>query len=663
MQGNSLLLKLFGIMLLGLLALSSMFAVEDNQVQNLSVADAPFDSGNGLILRWIPLPKEARVIEYRVYRGACPDTLFMVGQIPVNAKIGVAADTMYYYDKSWNPLVDIDSKTKLKKEEKQEPDSPLYREVPSDPVILKELLKHYSYLGIIPPNEYFFKSHRIEVPAEEEGDDSEIYAGLRQRQLRVYSQLKANREYYYAVLAINKERKFYPVSEIASGIPRENPPEATSKFYGVNVEDGNRLQFQWTFPLYSTDFVSSGVWMLPKTELTVFEEYREYQKLKEVYDKYMMDNPDSEIEAPVEITNPAIRISYLNNSTITGSDALIYDAVEITDGRFVDEDNDINVEVPANLEDYIFSLSFGDGYRNTSFSAPIELKVNQVNDLPVLPEFEVADKPADKGDRTTLYWGKPVVNLTNTTFLNDEASKLKINYELISNNAYTVKNIFFKAFVNGGEVGIVNEFYQDNKIVVKVPGTNLAQKGLVLDIEISFRTIPELAADYMFQQSLKFDDVSKSLKPGSLMYIDPVTKIPEEVNKYQYYPYRRRLGNDLFKQVKKVGGAVREWDDNIGYLESHYKGVSDIDLKTGFFLISPMQDMGYSAADSMSISTSIFQQDAEMAWNDIQNRIDRYQTTADTLEGEQQKSYLDEIDRLSGQIDKIKNSVLLAKAD
>jgi len=53
-------------------------------VRDLTVEDIPNDDGSGLMISWIPLDIDKRVIEYRIYRGASPDTLFFVGNISVN---------------------------------------------------------------------------------------------------------------------------------------------------------------------------------------------------------------------------------------------------------------------------------------------------------------------------------------------------------------------------------------------------------------------------------------------------------------------------------------------------------------------------------------------------------------------------------------------------
>ncbi|MDZ4122232.1 MAG: hypothetical protein U1C33_07400, partial [Candidatus Cloacimonadaceae bacterium] len=42
-------------------------------IEGFELLDNPHDDGSGVILKWKPLPKEHRIIEYRIYRGISPD--------------------------------------------------------------------------------------------------------------------------------------------------------------------------------------------------------------------------------------------------------------------------------------------------------------------------------------------------------------------------------------------------------------------------------------------------------------------------------------------------------------------------------------------------------------------------------------------------------------
>jgi len=132
-----------------------------NVVQDFKIEDVPFDDGTGLILSWKPLHKDKRVIEYRIYRGVSPDTLFYHASVQVNVKTGVASDRMYYYDTSYNPLIDIESPGKLKKEKQQGPDSPLYRNVPRDQKIASIMAEKLDLISIVDKADLYKRATKL----------------------------------------------------------------------------------------------------------------------------------------------------------------------------------------------------------------------------------------------------------------------------------------------------------------------------------------------------------------------------------------------------------------------------------------------------------------------------------------------------------------------
>ena len=87
----------FGLMLLFVYYI--IFADDAFVVRDLRVEDNPHDDGSGLIVKFRPLPAEARIIEYRIYRGVSPDTLFLLGRIEVNPR-GHVGDEVLFFDAS-----------------------------------------------------------------------------------------------------------------------------------------------------------------------------------------------------------------------------------------------------------------------------------------------------------------------------------------------------------------------------------------------------------------------------------------------------------------------------------------------------------------------------------------------------------------------------------
>ena len=175
--GYFLLLIVFSFLLYPHL---SQAAIDESSyiVEDLMVEDIPNDDGSGLMISWKPLPKEKRIIEYRVYRGVKPDSMFYIGKIDVNVKTGVAGDVMYFDDVAFNYFVDVQSSGKLRREKQQPIGSPLFQRYPRDVNITGPRLDDYYILGVISENDFFYKNRRIEVATEE---DTTIYAGLKVR--------------------------------------------------------------------------------------------------------------------------------------------------------------------------------------------------------------------------------------------------------------------------------------------------------------------------------------------------------------------------------------------------------------------------------------------------------------------------------------------------
>jgi hypothetical protein len=252
--------------------------VTDCTVKNLQVGDVEYDDGTALRLSWTPLPKEKRIISYRIYRGISPDSLFYVGDIPVNPKTGVASDSMFYYDKGFTPFVDISSPAKLKKERHQPPDSPLYRDMPKDLAVTGQYLNHYIILGVIPTKEFYYKTSMVtrkEQNSEGKMEDSN-YAGLKIRQLRMLKELVPDHPYYYTVVAVDKAGNYFPYPAPVVGAPRDNRPEPPVGFYPQFVQDSPRLQFEYTIPAENGDINKYGVYALTEDALPAFDAFRNY---------------------------------------------------------------------------------------------------------------------------------------------------------------------------------------------------------------------------------------------------------------------------------------------------------------------------------------------------------------------------------------------------
>ena len=619
-------------------------ADSDYIVKNLKIEDVPDDDGSGLQLSWEPLSKDKRIIEYRIYRGVSPDSLFYAGMIPVNAKIGVASDVMYYYDKGYGLFTNVDSPAKLLKEEKQDASSPLFSDMPKDFDVCSQYFDDYAVLAMIPKDNFYYSTTKVEK-------DGEVLAGLKNHQVTLLAKLKPGVKYYYTVLAINKQRKFFPHAEIVSGSPVENSPEVTKSFYPVYVKGMDRLQFEWTLPSAS-DIAMFSIYMVKNEDITKLEEFIDYNVNAEI-------NPEK-VEGIEPPQNPAQLIFRRNTSSYTSENKAI---VNVDFDKIVNEDQGINVPVDTqNMDQYSFVMSLYDYSRNETFSAVKPVKVIDQTDLPVLPELNVADRPNDKGDRIQVQWGKPVVKLTNSTFLNSKKSKILVNYEYYTNPNYEedkIKNIYFTVYdETGKEIETINEFFKDNKIKVTAPeGSDLLQK-LTVKMTVTAAGLDD--KDYFFTQSLSYSDEAKALRPGKLYF----GKEKEDVDSYSYFLYKKAYNGAVYREVKRLSGTQRGWDDNVAYESNIYKPVADYDKKRKCILVDPtLTGIEYDAETGASLSTSIFKDHAAKVLTEQKEEIAKYKAQADTTTGPMKARIEARIASMENSLKFTENSQLLQAAN
>ena len=648
-----LLLMVFCFMLF---SLPSISASDDSDyiVQNLEVKDIPNDDGTGLVLSWKPLPKEKRIIEYRVYRGVTPDTLFFIGRIDVNVKTGVSGDVMYFYDNNFNYFADIRAPGKLKKEKQQPADSPLYRRFPRDLSITGPQLENYDVLGIIPEKDFYFKNVKTKIV---EDADTTVYAGLH---LRNFSQLAKklipDHEYYYTVLAVTESRSYKPYAEPVMGIPRDNAPEKITDFYPVFVKDINRLQFEWSLPFIKSDINLHSVYMLAKKDVKKFEEYVAEQKEIELNDIAVKE--DTTIaKKTATIKNPAVLVFRRKSANPYISMKTGY--ADIVDGKIVNEEFGIDADVDAaNINDYYFVFSLRDYFGYETFSDLKEIRVIDSSELPQVPPFTVMDRKNDKGDYNSVMWGKPVVYLTNSNYLNEKKTKILINYDWVTNNNYKIRNIYFTVFdENGNKIARINEYYQDKKIKVKLPkGKNGFQ---TLTVEMSFKCDKPLEDDYIFVQKLFYNEQSKSLKPEKA-----ITLKNDDITRFSYYIYKRNLTDARYRLSKKLAGTQRELDDNISFTYSHYKLVKKFDAKKQLLLVDPGFSIIRDYEKDTMVRTSLYPSEIQKTIDSYEKEIVNYQAKIDSATtDEEKKSYEEALEFYQNQVTILKENPILKEAD
>lgn len=647
-SGSFLILLVFSFLLI---PLSSHAAVNkaDYIIQGLQAHDIPNDDGSGLMISWKPLPKERRIIEYRVYRGITPDSLFYIGKIDVNVKTGVMGDVMYFYDTDFNYFLDTQASARLKKEKGQAKDSPLYRRYPRDINVVGPQLKHYSILTVIDEKNLYYKNEKVEVP-DADGEDSTVYAGLKLRNFeQLAKKLIPDHEYYYTVIAVNEARKYFPHAEPIVGIPRENAPEKPKDFYAVFVKDLQRLQFEWGLANFADDHRYHSLYLINKNDVEKFNTFVTEQSKKEQNDLDIKENKTTEIYEP-KTENPAKLIfrrdsgyPYTPNKTAV---------VDIIDGKIINDEHNIDVSLnPEKIADYVFVFSFNDYSGYESFSAIKTAEFITSQDLPEIPPFTVTDDPDDKGDYNLVKWGKPTVYLTNSNYLNDSKTKLLVNYDFKTNENYKVRNIYFRVFdQDGNEIDFINEFFQDSKIVVHLPAA--ASKEQTLTFEMSFRCNKPLGDDYLIVQDIVFDELSRSLVPKKVYLKN------EDLNEYNYYIFKRNYTSPEFRLSKKVAGTERELSDNIRNGVTSFKITKNFDADKKLFLFSPTFSI------STTVGTNLYLSEIAKTKEKYATEIAKYTASKDTLKTNEEIADADDaIKYYTEQLAALNENPILQKAD
>jgi hypothetical protein len=533
--------RLVFLLLLGfvtLISISIAVAVDDKDaytVKNFKVSDVPADDGSGLVLSWKPLPKERRIIEYRIYRGVDPNQLFFLSSVPVNVKTGVASDVMYFYDSTPDEFIGISSPAKLKKEKQQGINSPIYHDPPRDIKILAKLASHYSLLATMDKGQYYYHTKKS---LSADAKDSTAYAGLKLRQITIRAGLKPGEKYYYTVIAVDEKSTYHPYAKIISGSPKENPPDKANEFYAVYLRDKQKLQFEWEYPLYKDDLAQYQILMLPQV---TDDEWNAKKYLPEFGG--LQAQPISEGNA-----------GYSNYTSVDAEPLL---AMGMT---------------PEQLVSAKFCLVLYDGAGLPSYSDVRSPKIAYSYQLPPKPKFKVLDKPNDKGDRLAIIWSNPVVLITKVSFTNEKNNKMKINYLLNASETQKVRNIYFEFFRKGEKEPFksINEFYPDNIITLKVPAGYDIKQGL--RVVMKLKCYPEIEKEYVLEQKLAWDDQILSLNPGKIF------NKGNNLFSLQNVVYQKPPASPLFYQAKKMSSYDSNVEITIPYETMLYRMVQSVNI-------------------------------------------------------------------------------------
>lgn len=496
-------------------------ASKHNIVEDLTVEDLPADDGTGLLLSWKPLDRSKRIIEYRVYRGVHPDTLFFLQAVQVNVKTGVASDRMYLYDSDGSDFIDISSPGKLRKEKQQDAKSPLYRKIPRDMELAARLSEKFDLFSNVERPALYYKSQKAWSASAE---DSTVYAGMQFRDQNIYAYLRAGETYYYSVMAVDERNQYQGYARPVSGTPVPNAPEASPALYSNWLDDKGELTFEWEYPMNKSNIPRYQIHKLPAISDSVWARYLEHPHLLD------------------EIRNPI-------GSGMVGGGAL---------------PNYTSIQLPGltkeEVENSRFAIEFNNA-QGSAFSPLSTARITSSKALPPKPRFRVEDIPNDKGDRVSVIWDNPIAFVTKTTALNSKNTRLKINYQLNKTDTQKVDNLYFHFFIPGEKkpFATINEFYQDFTVILKVPKGYDYRNGF--RVGITMKGKDGSYEGYMLEQDLKWDDEMMALMPGKELWRNGV-----EVSKIQNVVYRRGVRNPTYTLLKKNTSFDSSLDVTISYI-------------------------------------------------------------------------------------------------
>ncbi len=524
---------------------------EYSQIEDFEVLDNPYDDGSGVILSWKPLPREERIIQYRVYRGISADSLFLLGSIDVDPALGVIGDKLYFYDKDYQVFFDLESApAKLRKEKTQMEDSPLYGPIPRDPKVLATLIPHFSVLGAIKNSNFYYKSQKYE------SDEGDLFAGYRVNQFdNMYANPMAGTKYYYTVLAVNERGRLLPHAGIQDIEPVDNRPDSTAVIHTSVVPETGVWNFEWTPPVNSQDIYTWEAWLLPKTALGEF--YAEQAKM-------------ASGDISQNFTSWQSRASqlFMVPNDLSHSIPVYYHSME---------------EGPAqiNLNDYKVVIGYSDFSGLQAFNVGRPIRSLGSDEIPTLPQFTVQDKKNDKGDANIISIGKPIAFVSQAAYTDKARRKMMINYDLADNANYKISSIVFEVYNKNNElIGEATEHFIDKVVRFHFPEEHRDLHDLNLSITVNFKNAAQDEAS-LTTQKLSFDDRYRRFVSGDVYYLG------QNLSK-RYYDIASLTKLDLdYFPGKRTTAMTRLYDDIIAYEDMLYKPIYGGDDKTGLLLLDP----------------------------------------------------------------------------
>lgn len=589
---------LISLCLIGLVSSNSNGTEEHlGIIEDFEVLDNPFDDGSGVVLRWKPLPREQRVIQYRLYRGVTADSLFLLSHIDIDPALGVIGDELFFYDKDYQVFFDLETAPgRLRKEKHQAADSPLYGAIPRDATVMERLIPHFSVLGAIKNSNFYHRSKKISSP------DGNTLAGYRVNQFEnMFANPKAGSQYFYTVLAVSERGRLLPYAPIKDISPRDDRPDTTAVVHNTLLRDKGVWNFEWTGPANSQDIAAWEAWLMPISSLEVY--LSEQQKNS--------SNPyEGNYAAWQSSAIPLFQIPHMNPNA-----SIHYHSIDLAQ---------LPQSLPQNLENY--RVIFGNiDYSDLSsycFARPTRIKTEE--DLPMMPSFVVQDKNNDKGDANLISIGKPIAYINQAAFSDKAKRNMNLNYELATNGNYKLRTMIFGFYTADGTlIGEATEHFIDKAIRYRFPAEYAGLKEMEIRIQINLAGEQD-SEPAISSQKLHFDEKFKRFV-GQDVYLNG-----QNLSK-RYYDIGSKSKLDFdFNYGKRTTAMIRLYDDIIAYEDVLYKPIPFVDSQTRLLALDPTMMIEANEELGDYFSASLYREQFEKQMADMQKEISRLKEASAT---------------------------------
>lgn len=549
-------------------------SVETAEIEDFVIEDVAGDLGNGLILKWKPLPNELKILEYRIYRGLSADSLFYLGSVVLNPVVGFAGDEVTYLDSGYKPFVDKASPGGLRVDGKVTPNDEktnyfgtVNNGYPRDLEVLEQANGKFNLIAQIEKSSYYGRFSPVE-----QGED--ILAGYPVGNVSVLASIKQGVTYYYSIVPINENRRYLKPSEVVSGTPVQDPLLAPAKeLFASLILDGSKpvdLNFDWedatgSYASQKAIYLFNESYEIAKTYFSSTEENPYNGSEPFIINIDSQTNIYGKISVDVKMENGQ---AYISNGD---------------QKFFLDIDNIESYQVAIQAD--TGESTFINDSRNEKYQ---KIFTQDINNTPRTPTFNVYDLPNDKGDTQVIVWEKPTVEITKTSFDTKLGNKLIVNYDFFDNESERLKDFTLELTIEGQTEPFFthHEFYLDNIIKTELPE---GYDNNTINAKIVVTTKNEDTEPYVFNQMLKFDDILKALIPGA------IEKDGIKLNSFNYEVYAKSGSATYNSIAPKVVGKLNNYSDVISYERSLYESVVAFDSESGKVLVNSSIEVWYDA--------------------------------------------------------------------